>query len=67
MQINRCESDLKPGDKVVMIGGDGTQYTVAGEPYYMQWLDAWYVWIKELEDKVAVNRLRKVSEVDEGA
>ena len=39
MQIDRCESDLKPGDKVVMIGGEGTQYTVAGTPYYMRWLD----------------------------
>ena len=46
LQIDRCESDLKPGDKVVMIGGDGTQYTVAGTPYYMRWLDQWQVWLK---------------------
>ena len=62
MQINRCESDLKPGDKVVMIGGEGTQYTVAGTPYYMRWLDQWHVWLKELRDHCNVDKLRKVEE-----
>lgn len=55
-----CKSDLKPGDKVVLIDGDGTQYTVAGKPYYMRWLDQWHVWIKELDDHYNVDRLRKV-------
>ena len=62
MQINRCESDLKRGDKVVLIGGDGTQYTVAGKTYYMRWLDQWHVWLKELSDHCNVDKLRKVEE-----
>lgn len=63
MQINRCEVDLRPGDKVIITDGDGKQYTVAGKPYYMRWLGAWYVWLRETEQPVAVNRLSKVSEV----
>ena len=53
---------VKPGDKVVMIGGEGTQYTVAGTPYYMRWLDQWHVWLKELRDHCNVDKLRKAEE-----
>nr|DAK58243.1 MAG TPA: hypothetical protein [Caudoviricetes sp.] len=45
-----------------MIGGEGTQYTVAGTPYYMRWLDQWHVWLKELRDHCNVDKLRKVEE-----
>ena len=57
-----CKSDLKRGDKVVLIDGDGTQYTVAGDPYYMRWLGQWHVWLKELSDHCNVDKLSKVEE-----
>lgn len=63
MQINRCESDLKPGDKVIKIDGDGTQYTVTSRPYYLRWRDCVVVGLREIEDYYPVDKLRKVEEV----
>lgn len=59
-----CKSDLKPGDKVILRGGDGTQYTVAGRPYYLCWRDCMAVWIGEMDDYYPVDKLRKVEEVE---